>query len=101
MFDNERFMTKGIQDNISLELQLFMWSCIDTLKWKEKEIDSLQAFELSLEKKNGIIFQNLEHRQEVLKYKRLYKIPSKEAITEKIFVIDDGLHSTMMLRSEY
>jgi hypothetical protein len=94
-------MSKGIKDNISVELQLFMWSCIDTLKWKEKEIDSLQVFELSIEKKNGIIFQNLEHRQEVQKYKRLYKIPSKEAITEKIFVIDDGIYSTMMLAEEY
>lgn len=101
MFNNERFMSKGIQDNISLELQLFMWSCIDTLKWKEKKIDSLHVFELSIEKRNDIIFQNLEHRQEVQKYNRLYKIPSKEAITEKIFVIDDGLHSTMMLAEEY
>lgn len=101
MFDNERFMTKGIQDNISLELQLFMWSCIDTLKWKEKEVDSLQVFELSIEKRNDIIFQNLEHRQEAPEYKKVYKIPSKAAINEKIFVIDDGSHTTMILAEEH
>lgn len=101
MFDNERFMTKGIQDNVSLELQLFMWSCIDTLKWKEKDIDYLQVFELSTWERNEVLFQNIEHRQEVPEYKRIYKIPSKEAIIEKIFVIDDSSNTTMMLADEY
>lgn len=101
MFDNERFMTKGIQNKISLELQLFMWSCIDTLKWKEKEIDNLQVFELSIWKRNEVLFQNIEHRQEVPKYKKIYKIPSKEVINEKIFVIDDESHTIMMLAEEY
>lgn len=101
MFDNERFMTKGIQDKISLELQLFMWSCIDTLKWQENEVDYLQVFELSTWKRNEVLFQNIEHRQEVPKYKRVYKVPIKEAISKKIFVIDDGINTTMMLAEEY
>jgi len=101
MFDNERFMTKGIQNKISLELQLFMWSCIDSLKWKEKEIDYLQVFELSTWNRNEIMFQNIEHRQEEPKYKRVYKVPIKEAIMEKVFVIDNGCQSTMMLAEEY
>lgn len=31
-FDNNKFITKEIQQNTSLELQLFMWNCIDILK---------------------------------------------------------------------
>lgn len=32
MFDNDRYITKGIQAEIPLELQLFFWNCIDTRK---------------------------------------------------------------------
>lgn len=32
MFNNERYLTCGIDSSISLDLQLFMWSCINQLR---------------------------------------------------------------------
>ena len=62
MFNSKRYLTRGVDLTIPLELQIFMWSCIDNLK---VEKDYLQVFNLSVV--NGI--QRVEHKQEVPKYK--------------------------------
>ena len=31
MFSNQRYLTRGVYSEIPLELQLFMWECIDRL----------------------------------------------------------------------
>ena len=31
MFDNQRYLTRGIDAEIPFELQIFMWECIDRL----------------------------------------------------------------------
>ena len=31
MFDNQRYLTRGVNESIPFELQLFMWDCIDRL----------------------------------------------------------------------
>lgn len=49
MFNNQRYLTRGVQAEIPLELQLFMWSCIDGLP---EERDYFQVFRL--ENFNGI-----------------------------------------------
>lgn len=101
MFNNARYMTKGIQTKIPLELQLFMWNCIANLKQKEQEMDYLQVFELTKERANNIPYQKIEHRQEVPEYSESYRMFPLEIINAKIFVIDDGDHTTMMLAEEY
>ncbi|MHC1723208.1 MAG: DUF960 family protein [Aminipila sp.] len=101
MFDNHRYITRGIQLGISIELQLFMWDCIDELKGQGGSMDYLQVFELSKVRIGGAIFQEIEHRQEEPGYKKAFRIVSKEIRDAKIFVIDDGRHSTMMLAEEY
>lgn len=45
MFDNDKLITKGVQQNIPLELQLFMWNCIDILKDQRHQLNYLQIFE--------------------------------------------------------
>lgn len=94
MFDNPRYLTKGVNQSISLELQIFMWSCIDNLK---VEKDYLQVFNLSVV--NGI--QRVEHKQEVPEYQNTYSILVANPVDAKIFVIDDGEYSTMLLAEEY
>lgn len=101
MFDNNRYITKGVQQEIPLELQLFMWNCIDTLKEQGQELDYLQVFELTKERADDIFFQKIEHRQEVPKYSMTYRLFPKDMVETKIFVIDDGSHSTMMLAEDY
>ena len=43
MFQNQRYLTAGVNAEIPLELQLFLWSCIDQLP---SERDYLQVFQL-------------------------------------------------------
>jgi hypothetical protein len=94
MFNNSRYLTKGVQEKISLELQIFMWECIDKLSDPK---DYLQVFNLSVV---GSL-QRITHTSENPEYKMEYLIPSEKPITEKVYVIDDGDHSTMLLAEEY
>ena len=93
MFNNNRYLTRGVQAEIPLELQLFMWECIDNLPEPK---DYLQVF--SLEAFGEM--QRITHTSEEPEYKMEYLIPSESPITAKIFVIDDGDHSTMLLAEE-
>ena len=94
MFNSNRYITKGVQENISLELQFFMWDCIDNLSEPK---DYLQVFNLSVVDS----LQRIIHSTEEPEYKKEYLIPSETPITEKVYVIDDGDHSTMLLAEEY
>ena len=94
MFKNSRYLTRGVQEKIPLELQIFMWECIDKLSEPK---DYLQVFNLSVV---GSL-QRITHTSENPEYKMEYLIPSEKPITEKVYVIDDGDHSTMLLAEEY
>lgn len=94
MFTNKRYLTKGVQAEIPLALQLFMWGCIDKLP---EECDYFQVFKL--ENSGGL--QKITHFSEHPEYYKEYMIPTDNPITAKIYVIDDGEHSTMLLAEEY
>ena len=94
MFDNNRYLTCGIDSKIPLDLQLFMWECVDQLPLKR---DYLQDFELQ---QVGTM-QSITHRSEEPEYRKVYLLPSEKPITEKLYIIDDGDHCTMLLASEY
>jgi hypothetical protein len=102
MFDKKnRYITKGVQDEIPIEQQLFMWSCIDALNDQGQELDYLQVFELTKEKAGDLLVQRIEHRQEVPGYKMTYNVITTVIMEAKVFVIDDETHSTMLLADEY
>ena len=94
MFNNKRYLSRGVDDTIPIELQLFMWGCIDQLP---EPRDYLQI--LDLEQVGNM--QSITHRSEQPEYHKVYLFPSEKPITEKIYVIDDSTHSTMILASEY
>ena len=95
MFENQRYITRGVSNRVSLPLQLFMWHCINNMDVPK---DYLQAFKLSAE--NGK--QKIEHIQEEPYYKREYLLSTDAPVLVcKIFVIDDDLHSTILLAEEY
>lgn len=84
MFEsNRRYITCGVQQEIPLELQLFMWNCIETLKEQGKDLDYLQVFELKSEGGEGISLQSIEHRQEVPAYIKTYLVPCEDQKTAK------------------
>ena len=95
LFNNKRFITRGISDAVPTNLQLLMWELIDETPGDK---DYLQVFSLSAE--NGK--QKIVHTQEVPEYSAEYVFDcEEEPITSKIFVIDDVTHATMLLASEY
>ena len=94
MFTNKRYLSRGVDDTIPIEFQLFMWACIDQLP---EPRDYLQIFDLE---QVGDM-QSISHRSEQPEYHKVYLLPSETPITEKIYVIDDSTHSTMILASEY
>ncbi len=94
MFNNQRYLTKGVQLEIPIELQLFMWSCIDRLP---PERDYLQVFNLS---KIGNL-QRISHSSEQPEYHMEYLIPCDNPVIAKVYIIDSEDYSTMLLASEY
>ena len=93
-FNNQKFITKGVDLNINPLLQSFMWSLIEAMP---KSKDYLQVFEFS--QKDGK--QKITHIQEEPEYKREYLLKDAPIFIGKIFVIDDKTHSTMLLAEEY
>ncbi len=94
MFDNPRFLTRGVDESIPLRLQTLLWNLIDLLP---PERDYLQVFWL---KPFGGM-QQVIHTAEEPEYKKVLLFPSDDPITAKVYVIDDGDHSTMLLAEEY
>ena len=90
-----RYMTRGVEDKISTELQMLMWKAIDEMK--VEKVDYLQIFRLRAKIDKQIIW----HEQEQPQYQKRYSLNSKEPIKESVYVIIDRFRSTMMLASEY
>lgn len=101
MFQNRRFITCGIDADISVLIQSFLWDLIDKFE-RNIEQDYLQVFKLSVIEKEGKQVQKIIHLQEepeyIMEYFLDYVGPGVET---KVFVIDDEDHSTMLLASEY
>ncbi len=94
LFQNERYLTKGVDAEIPLELQLFIWSCIDRLP---EDRDYFQVF--NLEPLGEM--QRISHTSEQPEYHMEYIIPTEKPITAKLYVIDSIDYSTMLLAEEY
>ena len=95
MFRQEnRYVSRQVNESVPLQLQILLWSMIDSLKEK-KELDYLQIFRLKV-KDNRVL---IEHEQEPI-YKGQYKVEKIMFPIEhdmKIYVID----STMIFAEEY
>ncbi len=94
MFQNKRFLTRGVQAEIPMELQLFLWNCIDQLP---EERDYFQVFKFDV--RNGK--QHIHHFSEQPEYSKEYTIDLANPVNQKVYVIDDIDHSTMLLAEEY
>lgn len=94
MFDNPRYLTRGVSANIPPPLQIFIWNCIELLP---DECDYLQVFEL---KPFGGM-QQITQTAEEPEYRKVFLFPSDNPITAKLYVIDSDTYSTMLLAEEY
>lgn len=95
MFNNPRYLTKGVQATIPIWLIRLMWFMVAAMEVSQQ--DYLQVFRLR-QTANG---QHITHTQEQPPYQYELDVPCPDAVNVKIFVIDDGTHSTMLLAEEY
>ena len=99
MFQGKRLVTRGVADTIPPEVQMFLWSLLDSLIAKRTvEVDYLQVFELmGVEGQQTII-----HRQEMPDYQAVYQFDNVVSpLNGKLYVIDDFTYATMLLCQEY
>jgi len=101
MFQKSRYLTRGIQHEIPFDIQIMLWELIDKRIASGAKMDYLQIFDLKAKGSEDYPVQHLVHRQEQPDYKMEYAIEYKNPVTEKIYVIDSGEYSTMLLASEY
>ena len=98
---DNRYVTRGVNDEVDIRLQLIMWSMIDKLKDEESdEVDYLQVFKIRKKDSKVVINQS----QEVPEYSCTYEIEIEDIQIEdeiKVYVIDSGEYSTMLFPSEY
>jgi len=99
MFEKNRVITAGVKEKVPDHIQNILWFLIETMP--VKDLDYLQVFELKGDTIDGIPNQVIIHKQEQPPYSMEYTYRSYSAYCGKIFVIDDGEHSTMLLAEEY
>lgn len=97
MFKKEnRYMTREIAEEIPLEINILIWSLIDSLTIEK---DYLQIFELNPIGK-GIV--EIIHKQEVPKYENCIYINNDDIKNNlKIYAIDSVEYSTLIFSYQY
>lgn len=90
-----RYLTRGVDAEIPLALQMFLWNCVDCMPEPK---DYLQVFQLN--EWDGM--QKIKHFSEVPEYHKEYLLKTEaHPITQKIYVIDSEAYCTMLLAEEY
>ena len=95
MFENQKFLTRGVMADISPWLINLMWHMVLAMEVEEK--DCLQVF-TPTKTPTG---QHIVHEQEQPPYRYELDVPCDNAVDAKVFVIDDLTHSTTLLAEEY
>ncbi|MDE5765499.1 MAG: DUF960 domain-containing protein [Ruminococcus sp.] len=90
-----RYLTRGVDESIPLDVQIFMWEAVDRM---HEPKDYLQVFRLT--EQNGL--QIIHHTSEQPEYEMTYILTTMtKAVTAKVYIIDDGDYCTMLLAEEY
>ena len=73
---DKKYMTIGIKENLGIDIQLFIWSEIEKRINLKEDVDYLQVFNIKIvDEINDIV--EIEHTQEIPKYKNISVIKSK------------------------
>lgn len=102
-FNKKRYLTKGVNESIPMEVQKFLWGTIDQLVLKEVDLDYLQIFRI---RKDNNMLTIIHNQEEPVTFRMEYQLldidflnlTSKEI---KIYIIDNHDHSIMLLADEY
>jgi len=101
LFDNQHYITCGIDAEIPPITQLTLWQLIRARRMEGAELDYIQVFRLEPADTPDLgIVQKITHSQEAPPCQAEAQLVGPEPVAAKIYVIDDGDHSTMMLAEE-
>lgn len=90
-----RYLTRGVDETIPIDIQIFMWEAVDRMPEPK---DYLQVFRLT--EQNGL--QVIHHTTEQPVFDMTYILPTIEKpVNAKVYIIDDGDYCTMLLAEEY
>ena len=96
LFSNARYLTCGIEAEIAPITQLLLWELIDQRRLEGAELDYLQVFQLEPDGQH----QKITHSQEEPPFEQESLFIGPKPVTAKIYVIDDGNHTTMLFPEE-
>lgn len=91
----KRFMTSGVAARVPVWLQNLLWHLWDTMQVEKR--DYLQVFELT----RSEVAQTIIHTQEQPDYRKVLTVPAENAVIEKVYIIEEDDHVTMLLAEEY
>ena len=94
---DNRYVTRGVNEEVDIRLQLMIWSMLDKLKDEGNvELDYLQVFRIRKEGNKVVINQS----QEVPEYSCTYEIELEDIQIDdkiKLYVIDNGFEGSIIL----
>lgn len=94
---DNRYVTRDVNEEVDIRLQLIMWSMLDKLKDEGNvELDYLQVFRIRKEGNKIVISQS----QEVPEYSCTYEIELEDIQIDdeiKLHVIDNGVEGSIIL----
>ena len=94
---DNRYVTRDVNEEVDIRLQLIMWSMLDKLKDEGNvELDYLQVFRIRKEGNKIVISQS----QEVPEYSCTYEIELEDIQIDdeiKLYVIDNGVEGSIIL----
>lgn len=101
-FNSQRYVTRGVNETVSPELQLTLWALVNEQVRSGLEMDYLQVFDLSIGDIHGRKVQKVVHRQEQSVRSKVTLLPGiRKPVTMTVWIIDSGDYATMLLPSEY
>ena len=101
MFQNNRYLTRGVSEKIPLELQLLMWNALNAIPEPK---DYFQVFDLFINPDGS---QKIVHFQEEPKWKEecTLVLNFDKAVNAKVYIIkdelEDGPIETFLLAEDY
>ncbi|MFD2370573.1 DUF960 family protein [Brevibacillus sp. GCM10020057] len=103
LFSTERYVTRGVNELVPVELQLLLWSILEKRMERGDQLDYLQLFELSAEMVDGEPLQKVINRQEQPFHEEVFYVDHTENLANgvTVWIMDSGEYSTMLLPDEY
>ena len=107
MFDGRKYITRKANSKLPMVVQDLLWEMIERAR-DETELDYLQVYDLKPHRvrvgsdpDKEVFIQKVMHHQEQPHYSSETYLPITEPISDRVFIIDSGEYSTLLMADEY